>query len=47
MGEEKAELVTLFPEIEPYDSGKLEVSDLHTLSYWQYGNSNGSPVVFV
>ena len=38
---------TLYPEIEPYDSGMLKVSDLHTLYYEQSGNPNGKPVVFL
>lgn len=41
------ELRTLYPEIEPYDSGMLKVSDLHTLYYEQSGNPNGKPVVFL
>lgn len=47
MAEEKAELRTLYPESEPYSEGWLEVSSIHTLKYWQYGNSSGNPVVFV
>ncbi|HEU4670898.1 MAG TPA: prolyl aminopeptidase [Dyella sp.] len=38
---------SLYPEIEPYDSGFLQVSDLHTLYYEQSGNPNGKPVVFL
>src|SRR5215472_10618685 len=38
---------TLYPEIEPYDSGKLAVSPLHTLYYEQCGNPHGKPVVFL
>jgi len=41
------ELRTLYPEIEPYDSGMLKVSDLHTIYYEQSGNPNGKPVVFL
>lgn len=41
------ELRTLYPEIEPYDTGMLKVSDLHTLYYEQSGNPNGKPVVFL
>ncbi len=41
------ELRSLYPEIEPYDSGMLKVSDLHTLYYEQSGNPNGKPVVFL
>jgi len=38
---------TLYPEIEPYDSGTLAVSSLHTLYYEQCGNPRGKPVVFL
>ena len=41
------ELRSLYPELEPYDSGMLPVSDLHTLYYEQSGNPAGKPVVFV
>jgi len=37
----------LFPEIEPYHSGFLQVSDLHTIYYEQSGNPKGKPVVFL
>ena len=40
-------LRSLYPEIEPFDSGLLKVSALHTLSYEQSGNPNGKPVVFL
>lgn len=36
-----------YPEIEPYDSGFLRVSDLHQIFYEQVGNPNGKPVLFV
>ena len=35
----------LFPEIEPYRTGRLQVSDLHTLYYEEVGNPQGQPVV--
>lgn len=38
---------TLYPEIEPYDSGMLPVSGLHALYYEQCGNPAGKPVVFL
>jgi proline iminopeptidase len=38
---------SLYPEIEPYDSGKLRVSPLHEIYYEQCGNPNGKPVVFL
>ncbi|GAA6063724.1 hypothetical protein JCM10212_001625 [Sporobolomyces blumeae] len=37
---------SLFPEIEPYHSELLPVSDVHSLSIKQYGNPNGHPVLF-
>jgi proline iminopeptidase len=38
---------TFYPEIEPYDTGQLRVSSLHTIYYEQSGNPKGKPVVFV
>lgn len=37
----------LFPDIEPFDSGMLAVSDRHTLYYEQCGNPQGKPVIMV
>ncbi len=37
----------LYPSIEPWDSGMLPVSALHSLYYEQSGNPEGKPVVFV
>ena len=38
---------TLYPEIEPYDDGMLDVGDGHRL-YWELsGNPDGKPVVFL
>ncbi|MHB1273112.1 MAG: prolyl aminopeptidase [Rhodanobacter sp.] len=42
-----AQLRSLYPEIEPFDSGFLVVSALHTLYYEQSGNPHGKPVVFL
>jgi len=42
-----AELRTLYDPIEPYDTGRLKVSDVHELYYEQCGNPNGKPVVFL
>ena len=40
-------LRTLYPEIEPYESGHLDVGDGHSL-YWELcGNPDGKPVVFL
>jgi proline iminopeptidase len=40
-------LRSLYPDIQPFDSGTLSVSPLHTLYYEQSGNPNGKPVVFL
>jgi proline iminopeptidase len=41
------QLRTLYPEIEPYKSGHLDVGDGHQL-YWELcGNPSGKPVVFL
>ena len=40
-------LRTLYPAIDPYDSGHIKVSDVHQLYYEQCGNPNGKPVVFL
>ena len=42
-----AGLRTLYPEIEPYESGRLDVGDGHDL-YWELcGNPEGQPAVFL
>jgi pimeloyl-ACP methyl ester carboxylesterase len=38
---------TLYPEIEPFDSGRLKVSDIHEIYYERVGNPDGIPVVFL
>ncbi|MCS6885207.1 MAG: prolyl aminopeptidase [Acidobacteriota bacterium] len=38
---------TLYDEIEPYETGYLQVSSLHSLYYEQSGNPQGKPVVFL
>jgi proline iminopeptidase len=37
----------LYPEIKPYNTGKLKVSNLHEIYYEESGNPKGKPVVFV
>ncbi|TBU49814.1 proline iminopeptidase [Dichomitus squalens] len=37
----------MYPPIEPYETGKLKVSDIHTLYYEVSGNREGTPVVFL
>ncbi len=45
--DQSAALRTLYPPIEPYRSGQLEVGDGHSL-YWEMcGNASGKPVVFL
>ncbi|MBS1969845.1 MAG: prolyl aminopeptidase [Bdellovibrionales bacterium] len=36
-----------YPEIEPYETGRLRVSEIHELYYEQVGNPKGKPVVFL
>lgn len=36
----------LYPPIEPYNHGTLQVSDLHTIYFEQSGNPDGKPIVF-
>ena len=38
---------TLFPEIEPYETGTLQVDDRHVLYWEQCGNPGGKPVVML
>ncbi len=38
---------TLFPEIQPFNSGLLKVSDLHTIYFEECGNPNGRPIIFL
>ncbi len=37
----------LYPEIEPFDSGMLKVSEVHEIYYERCGNPDGIPVVFL
>ena len=37
----------LYPDIEPFDTGKLEVDGRHTLYFEQCGNPDGKPVVLL
>ena len=36
----------LFPELGPYTTWRLRVSDLHELHVEEAGNPNGKPVIF-
>ena len=40
-------LRTLYPEIEPFDSGMLEVGDGHRVSWERVGRKGGKPAVFL
>jgi proline iminopeptidase len=40
-------LRTLFPESEPFDTGRLAVEPPHEIYYEQYGNPRGKPALFV
>lgn len=37
----------LYPPIQPYQTGMLEVSELHQIYYEQSGNPQGKPVIFL
>lgn len=36
-----------YPEIEPFETGRLHVSDIHEIYYEQVGNPKGSPILFI
>ena len=42
-----SELKTLYPPIEPFDTGRLKVSPIHEIYYEQCGNPQGKPAVFL
>ena len=37
----------LFPPIEPYESGRIPLDELHVMAWEQVGNPEGAPVVFL
>lgn len=37
----------LYPAIDPYQTGTLQVSELHTVYFEQVGNPDGKPVIFL
>ena len=37
----------LYQQTEPIQSGKIKVSDIHTIAFTVYGNPQGKPVLFV
>ena len=38
---------TLYPEVEPYRTGRLSVSPVHELYFEESGNPEGKPVIFL
>ena len=38
---------TLYPEIEPFNTGRLQVSELHEIYFEESGNPQGKPAIFV
>jgi len=42
-----ASLRTFYPEIEPFRTGRLKVSDVHEIYWEESGNPQGKPVVFL
>lgn len=47
MSNQEYEETVLYPDIEPYDVGKLSVSDLHTIVYEEVGSPRGRPALFL
>jgi len=37
----------IYPEIKPYHSGRLKVSEIHELYFEEYGNKDGKPAVYL
>ncbi len=40
-------LTTRFPPIEPFNTGMLQVDDIHVLYYEQSGNPDGEPIIYL
>ncbi|MEK6544386.1 MAG: prolyl aminopeptidase [Elusimicrobiota bacterium] len=40
-------LTELYPPVEPYRTGRLRVSDIHTVYYEEAGDPKGKPVIFL
>ena len=47
MNEKMTELRGLYPEIEPFDSGHLDVGDGHFIYWERVGTPGGKPAVFL
>jgi proline iminopeptidase len=43
----KKELRGLYPPIQPFNTGRLKVSDIHEIYYEESGNPDGKPIVFL
>ena len=37
----------MYPQTQPFNVGRLKVSDIHTVAYFEYGNPLGKPVLVV
>ena len=44
---ESKELRTLYPAIEPFDTFRMKVDEIHEIAVQQAGNPSGEPVVFL
>ena len=42
-----SERIDLFPRIEPFEQGELDLDATHTMYWEQSGNPEGAPVVFL
>lgn len=47
VGEQETPKRELYPPIEPFNHGWLEVSELHEVYYEQCGNVEGTPVIYL
>ncbi len=47
LGTKSSKEVEIWPAVQPYDTGYLPVSELHTIYYEQCGNPKGEPVFMV
>ncbi len=45
--ERRSPLLDVYPKLEPYSTGFLEVNDIHSLYWEQSGNPNGVPIVLL
>jgi len=42
-----SELRDMYPDILPYETGMMKVSDIHNIYYEQSGKPDGNPVIFL